>query len=65
MEFDHVGLRCEMAGCRQRDFLPFKCPTCARSLCLEHRRFTDHGCAAPDATSMECPICKKSIKMDR
>lgn len=60
-----MGKHCAMAGCRQKDFLPFTCPTCARHLCLEHRRFADHGCSAPDATSMECPICHKSIKMDR
>lgn len=65
MEFAHVGRHCEMVGCKQQDFLPFKCPTCSKNLCLHHRKFSDHGCTAPDATSMDCPICKRSIVMDR
>lgn len=65
MEFDHVGSQCDVERCRQRDFLPFRCPMCAKSLCSQHRKCDDHGCTAPDATSMECPICKESIKMDR
>jgi hypothetical protein len=65
MEFEHVGKHCEFDGCHQKDFLPFKCPLCKRNLCLEHRRFSVHGCVPPDATSMDCPICTKSIRMDR
>lgn len=68
MEFSHVGGHCEMEGCNQQDFLPFKCNLCSKNLCLLHRSAVAHSCVSAgniDVISIPCPICGKSIKMNR
>ena len=68
MEFEHVGLHCEVAECRMKDFLPFICDVCKGSYCSEHRMYESHGCVATqskDITSIDCPVCKKSIKYSK
>ena len=68
MDFSHVGGHCEMIGCNQQDFLPFKCNLCGKNLCLLHRSNVAHSCVAAgniDVISIPCPICGKSIKMNK
>lgn len=70
MELDHtkLGHNCEMAGCHQRDFLPFTCDLCRRKLCLLHRSYNSHSCEgsnSKDMTSIDCPICGKSVKFSQ
>eukprot|EP00428_Durinskia_dybowskii_P073753 CAMPEP_0170396444 /NCGR_PEP_ID=MMETSP0117_2-20130122/22328_1 /TAXON_ID=400756 /ORGANISM="Durinskia baltica, Strain CSIRO CS-38" /LENGTH=343 /DNA_ID=CAMNT_0010652847 /DNA_START=225 /DNA_END=1256 /DNA_ORIENTATION=- len=68
MEFEEVGAHCQYEGCKQKDFLPFKCDACGKSLCLMHRSYVTHDCVAgqaKDMTSMDCPICSKSVRFDK
>lgn len=68
MEFENVGAHCQQEGCNQKDFLPFRCATCSRSLCLSHRSYVSHNCNGDkmkDMTSIDCPICGKSVKFDK
>lgn len=68
MEFENVGAHCQQAGCNQKDFLPFRCATCSKSLCLSHRSYVNHNCNGDkmkDMTSMDCPICGKGVKFDK
>lgn len=68
MEFEDLGAHCQHDGCNQRDFLPFKCDTCSKSLCLLHRSYVAHECHGSkmkDMTSIDCPICGKGVKFDR
>ena len=63
-----VGCVGEMEGCNQQDFLPFKCSSCSKNLCLLHRSPVAHDCVSRgvvDIISIPCPICGKSIKMNR
>jgi predicted nucleic acid binding AN1-type Zn finger protein len=63
-----LGRHCEAENCNQKDFLPFHCGSCGKSLCLAHRTFTNHQCAGErsrDMTSMDCPVCGKSVKFDK
>lgn len=41
------GTCCAQDGCRLHDFLPFLCPRCQRSFCLDHRSRFVHTCV-PD-----------------
>ena len=41
MEFSDVGAHCSDSTCKQQDYLPFKCETCDKFYCLNHRF---HGC---------------------
>lgn len=68
MEFEDLGAHCQHEGCNQRDFLPFKCDTCSKSLCLLHRSYVAHEChgsKAKDMTSIDCPVCGKGVKFDK
>mmetsp|Transcript_7612 Transcript_7612/g.8059 ORF Transcript_7612/g.8059 Transcript_7612/m.8059 type:complete len:345 (+) Transcript_7612:82-1116(+) len=68
MDFSHVGGHCEMEGCNQQDFLPFKCNLCSKNLCLLHRSTVAHSCVSAgnnNVISIPCPICGKSIKMNQ
>lgn len=63
-----MGAHCQHEGCNQKDFLPFKCAACGKSLCLMHRSYITHECSAgnaKDMTSMDCPICGKSVRFDK
>ncbi|KAL2121260.1 hypothetical protein VTJ04DRAFT_5287 [Mycothermus thermophilus] len=39
-----VGSHCQYAPCNQLDFLPFKCQSCNKTFCLEHRTEDSHAC---------------------
>eukprot|EP01038_Epipyxis_sp_PR26KG_P005700 gene5700-7868_t len=68
MEFEHVGVHCNAEFCHQKDFLPFQCDYCHKSLCLTHRSYQAHNCdgaASKDITSMDCPICGKSVSFTK
>mmetsp|Transcript_17575 Transcript_17575/g.49467 ORF Transcript_17575/g.49467 Transcript_17575/m.49467 type:complete len:196 (+) Transcript_17575:82-669(+) len=66
MEFPDLGEHCEVADCKQLDFLPFKCDACARTFCLEHRTYADHHCEKgkkKDNQAFFCPDCGMSINV--
>ena len=68
MEFVDMGGHCQQEGCKQQDFLPFKCNVCTKTLCLAHRSYVAHECVgslAKDMTSLDCPICGRSVKFTR
>ena len=45
------GTKCAHIGCNCHDFLPFSCPLCVQSFCLEHRsRFSHNPCAVANLT---------------
>ncbi|KAL1303908.1 hypothetical protein AAFC00_000362 [Neodothiora populina] len=44
-DVDAIGSHCQMAFCRQLDFLPFKCESCKGQFCLDHRSETAHSCS--------------------
>jgi predicted nucleic acid binding AN1-type Zn finger protein len=61
MELSDVGSHCEVADCKVKDFLPFRCANCKGSFCLDHR--THHGCKhqSEKLEAVFCPICKRQI----
>ena len=70
MDFDHVGSKCNHAGCNKQDFLPFRCHLCSGQYCLSHASGAAHGCAsqpgavvAVDRRVVTCPMCAKSIEL--
>ncbi|KAL2164943.1 hypothetical protein VTH06DRAFT_239 [Thermothelomyces fergusii] len=40
-----VGSHCQYSYCNQLDFLPFRCQSCGKTFCLEHRTEDGHECA--------------------
>ncbi|KAK4098305.1 hypothetical protein N658DRAFT_499534 [Parathielavia hyrcaniae] len=44
-----VGSNCQYAYCNQLDFLPFRCQSCNKTFCLDHRTEDGHACANPGA----------------
>ena len=67
MEFAHVGSHCFLDGCKQQDFLPFKCEFCGDTHCADHRRPDDHQCRkggpVDDNYVILCPMCQASLHM--
>lgn len=66
MEFLDLGKHCEHPGCNQHDFLPFKCDSCSKVFCLQHRSYRTHECpvaGSRDTHAIECPICAGSIRV--
>jgi predicted nucleic acid binding AN1-type Zn finger protein len=61
MEFYDLGKNCSV--CNKRDFLPFQCDLCGKTLCLDHRDYVSHDC--PKYTSqkptIQCPLCQQNI----
>ncbi|KAL2153658.1 hypothetical protein VTH82DRAFT_4813 [Thermothelomyces myriococcoides] len=39
-----VGSHCQYSYCNQLDFLPFRCQSCNKTFCLEHRTEDSHEC---------------------
>ncbi|SBT72279.1 AN1-like zinc finger family protein [Plasmodium ovale] len=37
--------KCELEGCRNHDFLPFKCEYCGMKFCELHKKAQDHACS--------------------
>jgi predicted nucleic acid binding AN1-type Zn finger protein len=65
LEHTNLGKHCDVADCHQRDFLPFTCDYCSKSLCTNHRTYAAHNCEGnkmKDMTSIDCPLCGKSVK---
>jgi AN1-type zinc finger protein 1 len=44
-----IGSHCQYNYCNQLDFLPFKCQSCDRTFCLDHRTEDSHACTNPGA----------------
>ncbi len=44
-----IGSHCQYAYCNQLDFLPFKCQSCTKTFCLDHRTEDGHKCTNPGA----------------
>ncbi|KAL2177690.1 zinc finger-like protein [Thermothelomyces heterothallicus CBS 202.75] len=44
-----VGSHCQYSYCNQLDFLPFRCQSCNKTFCLEHRTEDSHECTNPGA----------------
>ncbi|KAI5837995.1 hypothetical protein DFP73DRAFT_575749 [Morchella snyderi] len=40
-----IGKHCDLPSCHRLDFLPFKCESCSKTYCLDHRTETAHKCA--------------------
>ncbi|GAA5993936.1 hypothetical protein JCM11641_001601 [Rhodosporidiobolus odoratus] len=65
--FLDIGRHCSEGSCRQLDFLPFKCPCCAKPFCGEHwRPPAGHACEKYDPTLADnrvpsCPLCSTPI----
>ncbi|KAK4237351.1 hypothetical protein C8A03DRAFT_16077 [Achaetomium macrosporum] len=58
-----VGSHCQYAYCNQLDFLPFKCQSCNKTFCLEHRTEDGHACTNPGAWARrkrEAELAKQS-----
>ncbi|OZJ05867.1 hypothetical protein BZG36_00933 [Bifiguratus adelaidae] len=56
MELD-IGAHCERQDCKALDFLPFKCPYCHLSFCLDHRLPSDHYCAFSEQAKRSVVRC--------
>lgn len=66
-EFPQLDTHCEHPGCRQLDFLPFKCDGCSKTFCLDHRRTVDHKCEknpieAKSREAVVCPLCQQPLQ---
>ncbi|BGP20109.1 hypothetical protein JCM10213_002640 [Rhodosporidiobolus nylandii] len=65
--FLDIGRHCSEDSCRQLDFLPFKCPCCAKPFCGEHwRPPAGHSCPNYDPSLADnripsCPLCSAPI----
>jgi predicted nucleic acid binding AN1-type Zn finger protein len=44
-DLDALGRHCQLEYCHQLDFLPYKCGSCFKTFCLDHRTETAHKCA--------------------
>ncbi|KAL4445903.1 hypothetical protein ABPG77_009102 [Micractinium sp. CCAP 211/92] len=53
-----IGAHCAHPGCHQLDFLPFKCGSCGKTYCLEHRVC---GCTAASNQVVVCPLCARAV----
>jgi hypothetical protein len=43
-DVEAIGAHCQMEYCRQLDFLPFRCESCRKTFCLDHRSEMAHKC---------------------
>ncbi|KAI3784763.1 hypothetical protein L1987_43868 [Smallanthus sonchifolius] len=66
--FPDLGKHCQLADCKQLDFLPFKCDGCHKVFCVEHRSYKSHDCSNSDHNSRKvlvCETCSMSIEIPR
>ncbi|KAK4248299.1 zinc finger-like protein [Corynascus novoguineensis] len=59
-----VGSHCEYSYCNQLDFLPFRCQSCNKTFCLDHRTEDSHACANPGAWAArkrEAELARQSL----
>ena len=64
--YGDVGQHCAIRTCRQLDFLPFRCASCAETFCLSHRSFADHACPQSglgDRVAPACPACDEPVSL--
>ncbi|KAL1917644.1 uncharacterized protein VTP21DRAFT_4037 [Calcarisporiella thermophila] len=52
-----IGLQCDVKTCQQLDFLPFQCPLCDHSYCLDHRFPLSHSC--PNWEGRKALVCER------
>ncbi|XAR51815.1 hypothetical protein NMG60_11006553 [Bertholletia excelsa] len=60
-----LGKHCQHPECNQLDFLPFKCDSCQKVFCLDHRSYKSHDCPKSDHNSRKvvvCDICSTAIE---
>ena len=43
-DLESIGAHCQYEYCHQLDFLPFRCESCKRTYCLDHRTEDTHAC---------------------
>ena len=43
-DLESIGAHCQYEYCHQLDFLPFRCESCRRTYCLDHRTEDAHAC---------------------
>ncbi|KMU75229.1 hypothetical protein CISG_04177 [Coccidioides immitis RMSCC 3703] len=43
-DLESIGKHCQFEYCHQLDFLPFRCESCKKTYCLDHRTETAHKC---------------------
>jgi len=60
------GDHCAVSTCKQFDFLPFKCDSCGKTYCLDHRGQSAHNCDSSNRPELkniipQCPICNAMI----
>ncbi|KAG6556131.1 hypothetical protein Mapa_002072 [Marchantia paleacea] len=63
--FPTLGAPCADEYCHQLDFLPFKCDSCLKVFCLEHRSYKAHECSKvnlKDNVVIVCPTCTGTVK---
>ncbi|KAL2630013.1 hypothetical protein R1flu_014699 [Riccia fluitans] len=63
--FPNLGAHCAEEYCHQLDFLPFKCDSCLKVYCLEHRSYKAHDCSKVDIKDkvvLICPTCEGTVK---
>lgn len=64
MELYDIGKHCNLKGCNQLDFLPFKCDGCNKVFCSEHWKSEIHSCSVAilhDRQVPSCPICQQPV----
>jgi predicted nucleic acid binding AN1-type Zn finger protein len=44
-DLETIGAHCQLEYCGTMDFLPYKCLSCYKTFCLDHRSETNHKCA--------------------
>jgi len=64
MEFDDIGGRCEQPSCLVHDYLIYRCDSCNRAFCHEHRTYESHECKVglhmrSKQQTVECPFCSR------
>mmetsp|Transcript_285 Transcript_285/g.303 ORF Transcript_285/g.303 Transcript_285/m.303 type:complete len:100 (+) Transcript_285:228-527(+) len=70
MEFDDIGGRCERRSCHVHDYLIYKCDSCGRFFCHEHRTYESHECKVglhmrTKQQTVECPFCSRPFVVKR
>ncbi|KAI8541539.1 hypothetical protein RHMOL_Rhmol08G0069400 [Rhododendron molle] len=63
--FPDLGAHCQDPECKQLDFLPFKCDSCRKVFCLDHRSYESHNCPKSDHKNRKvlvCETCSTSIE---
>mmetsp|Transcript_19231 Transcript_19231/g.31568 ORF Transcript_19231/g.31568 Transcript_19231/m.31568 type:complete len:149 (-) Transcript_19231:53-499(-) len=57
MDMHHIGKLCDVHPCGVKDYLPFECKHCKRTVCQEHRSRELHDCTY----EISCKECKQYL----